>query len=155
VVKIRPAGPDNVLAIAELLDELDRFYGAPQSEPLHERTVGIWDALFGLTPAAHGLLAWDGAELAGIASYSFLWPAAGVTRSLYVKELYVRQASRRKGVGALLMYELAKIAAAHKCSLMEWTTEPDNLDAQQFYMALGMELFTEKVFYRVSLSRVT
>src|SRR6266581_9292618 len=30
-----------------------------------------------------------GARLTGFAAYSFLWPAIGLTRSLYLKELYV------------------------------------------------------------------
>ena len=35
----------------------------------------------------------------GMASYSFLWPAAGLTRSLYLKELYVAQDWQRQGIG--------------------------------------------------------
>ena len=87
----------------------------------------------------------------GIASYSFLWPAAGVTRSLYLKELYVRQAARRRGVGKLLMDELTGVANLHHCSRIEWTTEPENADAQAFYATLGAEVFAGKVFYRVAL----
>jgi GNAT superfamily N-acetyltransferase len=41
-----------------------------------------------------------------MASYSFLWPAAGVTRSLYLKELYVAQDWQRQGIGKLLMDSL-------------------------------------------------
>jgi hypothetical protein len=41
------------------------------------------------------MLAWDGDDLAGFAAYSFLWPAVGLTRSLFLKELYVAEAARR------------------------------------------------------------
>jgi GNAT superfamily N-acetyltransferase len=64
----------------------------------------------GDSPPAHSLLAWDNGELVGFASYSFLWPAVGLTRSLYLKELYVAEAARRKGVGKLLMRRLYLIA---------------------------------------------
>src|SRR5260370_8786324 len=49
----------------------------------------VAEALFTSPPAGYALLAWDGTQLAGLAAYSFLWPAVGLTRSLYLKELYV------------------------------------------------------------------
>ena len=85
---------------------------------------------------------------AGLAAYSFLWPAVGVTRSLYLKELFVRAASRRHGIGKLLMRELDRIAAEHRCSRIEWTADAGNPDAQRFYAALGAEPLATKVFYR-------
>jgi hypothetical protein len=44
-----------------------------------ERAEQVRDALFGDPPLARALLAWDGEALAGLASYSFLWPAAGLS----------------------------------------------------------------------------
>jgi ribosomal protein S18 acetylase RimI-like enzyme len=150
VIVVRPAELGDVKAIADLLEELDRFYGATETQPLDERVRGIEEALFGTPPTAYALLAWDDASLAGLASYSFLWPAAGVTRSLYLKELYVRQDRRRSGVGRVLMDELYAIAVARGCSRVEWTTETDNVAAQGFYEALGAERLEGKVFYRIS-----
>ena len=46
--------------------------------------------------------------LAGFASYSFLWPAVGLTASLYLKELYVAASRQRHGVGTLLMQGLCR-----------------------------------------------
>ena len=150
MIVVRPAEINDVIAMADLLEELERFYGAVETEPLDQRVRGIEEALFGTPVAAFALLAWDDATLAGLASYSFLWPAAGVTRSLYLKELYVRRDRRRSGVGRLLMDELLAIAVAGGCSRMEWTTETDNVAAQAFYGVLGAERLEGKVFYRVS-----
>jgi len=50
-------------------------------------------ALFADPPLARALLAWDGHVLAGLASYSFLWPADGLSAGLYLKELYVARAA--------------------------------------------------------------
>lgn len=94
-------------------------------------------------------MAWDDGQLAGFASYSFLWPAAGLTRSLYLKELYVTERARRTGVGKLLMQRLYDIAAEHGCSRVEWTTDRDNPDAQRFYAELGVPVRESKLFYRV------
>ena len=38
------------------------------------------------------------ARLVGIAAYSLLWPAIGLTRSLYLKELYVPEGVLRTGI---------------------------------------------------------
>jgi len=78
---------------------------------------------------------------------TLLWSAAGVTTSLYLKELYVRQAWRRGGVGKLLMDELINIAKTEGCARVEWTTDRSNVEAQQFYAGLGHDL-TEDLFYR-------
>jgi GNAT superfamily N-acetyltransferase len=87
--------------------------------------------------------------VAGLAAYSFLWPAAGVTRSLYLKELFVRATARRLGIGKLLMRELHAVAAEQRCSRVEWTADTDQPDAQRFYAALGAEVLATKLFYRV------
>jgi GNAT superfamily N-acetyltransferase len=149
MIKVTSASPRDVLALAELMEEMDRFYGAVDAEPLNERVRQINDALFSSPAAAHTLLAWDGTQLAGMAAYSFLWPAAGLTRSLYLKELYVSEGHRRRGVGKLLMEALFETAGKHDCSRVEWTTDSDNADAQAFYEMLGLPRHPSKVFYRL------
>lgn len=149
MIEVRPANTDDVVATAELLEELDRFYGDTEVEPLGQRVAGITAALFEEPVAAFVLLAWDGHELIGLASYSFLWPAAGVTRSLYLKELYVKQGKQRQGVGKLLMHEIQQVAAKHRCSRVEWTADVENKSAHSFYAALGARRHEGKVFYRV------
>jgi GNAT superfamily N-acetyltransferase len=146
---VAPARPEHCAAIAGLLDERDRFYGAPQVEPAEQRMGHIQEALFGSPPAAYALLAWEGDRLAGFASYSFLWPAVGSTRSLYLKELYVAGTCRGKGTGALLMDALRLTATEHGCSRLEWTADDDNPGAMRFYEALGYPRNPSKVCYRL------
>jgi ribosomal protein S18 acetylase RimI-like enzyme len=145
---VSPASPDDVAGIAALLEEMDGFYGATGSEPLDDRLRQISDAIFSQPPAAYVLLARDAGELAGFATYSFLWPAAGLTRSLYLKELYIASACRRRGVGKLLLRALFEVAGQHGCSRVEWTTDTDNTAAQVFYAELGLPVHSSKIFYR-------
>jgi GNAT superfamily N-acetyltransferase len=150
LIKLADAAPADAGAIAGLLAELAVFYsGTPEGTP-DERAKQVRAALFGDPPAARALLAWDGAALAGLASWSFLWPAAGLTRSLYLKELYVAQAYRRTGAGKLLMEGLYRIAADYGCSRVEWTTDTGNSGAQRFYESLGATPLTTKIFYRLT-----
>jgi GNAT superfamily N-acetyltransferase len=149
VIFVAGAEPGNVEAIAALAGEMDHFYGATDIEPLSIRARQIADAIFSNPPAAYALLAWNGDQLAGLAAYSFLWPAAGLTRSLYLKELYVVQACRGRGIGKLLMQNLVEIAVKHGCSRVEWTTDEQNHGAQAFYESLGVPRNSSKLFYRL------
>jgi len=131
---------------------MDRFYGpVGELEPLDLRTRQINEALFSDPPAAYALLARDGASLAGFAAYSFLWPAIGLTRSLYLKELYIADQYRHQGVGESLMSELIQVAEKTGCTRVEWTTDTDNPGAQNFYEALGFPPHPSKIFYRFTM----
>jgi GNAT superfamily N-acetyltransferase len=143
------AKKDDVAAMANLFQEMDRFYDEPNPEPLDSKVAKINILIFGSSPAAHVLLAWDDSRLTGMAAYSYLWPAAGVTQSLYLKELYVSQGYRRQGVGKLLMRRLIEVAVEHRCSRIEWTTDESNLGAQNFYQELGIDKNPSKIFYRL------
>lgn len=150
MITLSTAEPEDIPAVAELAAEMDQFYGATGLEPLEVRQAQIDAALFTDPPAARALLAWDGNKLRGFAAYSFLWPAVGLTRSLYLKELYVTASARRSGVGALLMKGLFETAIDSGCSRVEWTTDSDNIDAQTFYESLGVSPVSSKLFYRIA-----
>lgn len=149
MVEIRPAESRDVQALAVLMDELDRFYGAAAVEPPDLRIPQIAASLFQEPRAGYVLLAWEKAQLVGMAAYSFLWPAAGVTRSLYLKELYVSEAFRRKDIGTLLMREVCQVAAEHACSRIEWTADAGNVLAEVFYEQLGVPKNKGKILYRL------
>ena len=149
MIVVRPAMPDDVDQLLTLAEEMDRFYGATDIDPLELRRKQAHDALFSEIPAAHTLLAFDGAATVGFATYSFLWPAVGLTRSLYLKELFVSQTQQRRGVGRALMDSLFDLAHKHDCSRLEWTTDNDNPGAQAFYKTFGAEPVSSKLFYRL------
>ena len=148
-LRIAPAEPINVEAMALLLEEMDRFYGVTEFDPISQRAGQIAEALFANPPVAYALLAWEAGHPVGLASYSFLWPAVGLTRSLYLKELYVARSHRRMGVGRLLMQRIFAVAVRERCSRVEWATDDNNQAAQDFYAKLGFSIFPSKVDYRM------
>jgi GNAT superfamily N-acetyltransferase len=146
---IKHAEPDDIPAIIGLAAEMDRFYGETEIESPELRFRQIAEAIFSDPPSAYAILARNDDSLVGFASYSFLWPAVGMTRSLYLKELYIAEIARRQGVGKLLMERLYQIAVQRDCSRVEWTTDQSNTAAQRFYAELGVPVNTSKLFYRI------
>jgi GNAT superfamily N-acetyltransferase len=150
MIRIVLAAPADAEALAQLLQEVDEFYGESAREALDSKLTNIFSALFGDPPQASTLLAWEESNLIGFASYSILWPAVMSTKSLYLKELYVRTSHRRAGIGRLLMAEIFRVALEQECSRVEWTTDQGNKDAQAFYERLGISTDPSKLFYRAN-----
>lgn len=149
MASVTAAKPDDTTALVGLLEEMDRFYGSTKFEPPDLRARQIMETLFTDPPAAYALVARRDGHLVGVATYSFLWPAVGLTRSLFLKELYVARHVRRSGLGKLLMSTLFEVAVKTGCSRVEWMTDKDNPDAQAFYDGLGFPRYPSKVFFRL------
>ncbi|MFF9894989.1 GNAT family N-acetyltransferase [Streptomyces longispororuber] len=146
-MEISTATETDAEVISVILGEIEEYYGG---DPAPGDLEQIRAALFGEHPVAQLLLARDEGEVLGFASYSRLWPAAGATASLYLKELYVRAPARRRGVARALMAALRDEAEALGCSRIEWTADSDNPPALALYKALGVQPHGGKVFYRVT-----
>jgi GNAT superfamily N-acetyltransferase len=147
-ITIRQAVEQDVEAISRLLGEVEAYYGG-DNEPADETQVRV--ALFDEPVSATVLLAVDGATVVGLASFSRLWPAAGADTSMYLKELFVAETARRRGVGAQLLDAVKEAAEMAGCSRLEWTGDTDNPAALGFYKKLGVPVNDGKVFYRLSL----
>jgi ribosomal protein S18 acetylase RimI-like enzyme len=149
LITLAPATAADVDDFVALATEMDLFYGDVRPDPPQQRAAEISTVRFGDPPAAIALLARDDAgKLVGFAAYSFLWPAVGLSMSLYLKELYVAAAARRTGVATALMRGLYVIAAERGCSRVEWTTDDSNEHAKAFYTAFGAKPLPSKIFYR-------
>ena len=136
--------------IAALCAELDQFYGDLPAGTPAERAAQVRDVLFGSPPLAYALVARDGQAPAGLAAYSFLWPAAGLSASLYLKELYVAEAYRRDRRRAHAHGRAGAVASRRGLSRVEWTTDTSNEGAQAFYESLGAKPLTAKIFHRTT-----
>lgn len=149
MVTIGRATEADVETIAELLAETEAYYGATDVPAAAGMVAQVRNVLFGQQPLATVLLARDDAgAVVGLASYTFLWPAAGADASLYLKEMFVREGARRQGVAGAFMAALREVAAEAGCSRVEWTADRDNPPALAFYEAFGADRRDGKVFYR-------
>jgi GNAT superfamily N-acetyltransferase len=146
-MRIEQAADRDTETIAELIGEIEAYYG---SEGAPADPAQVHARLFGQQPVATVLLArGEDGHVLGMASYSLLWPAAGADASLYLKELFVREHARRRGVATALMARIQEAATDAGCSRVEWTADADNPAALEFYRALGAQPHRSKTFYRI------
>jgi GNAT superfamily N-acetyltransferase len=149
-VSVRDVEIGDVSAIAVMVEEIERYYGTTDIDPLDVRIAQTREALFGSRPIAYGIVAVDENDtLVGMAAYSFTWPAYSATHTLFLKELYVTEGHRRQGVATQLMEHVKDLARTRPgCSRVEWTADRDNPEALDFYEALGYSVHEGKAYFR-------
>jgi ribosomal protein S18 acetylase RimI-like enzyme len=65
------------------------------------------------------------------------FPASALTRSLYIRDLYVAKRMRRSSVGRLLVTAATRLAVTEGFSAVEWTTDSANKAARKLYESCG------------------
>ena len=75
--------------------------------------------------------------IAGSVALNVTFPAFELSRSLYIRDLYVARAMRRCGVGQALVRAAARLTYAEGFSALDWTTETGNIAARQMYSRVG------------------
>ncbi len=139
--------PTEIPALLEMIRELARF---EQLEHEVETTVALLrEALFGPQPVAGVLLARRGAQPVGYALYFFTFSSFVGRPGVWLDDLYVRPAFRRRGVGRALLQAVAKIGADRQCGRFEWTALNWNQNALDFYRSLGAQAMDQWVLLRV------
>jgi GNAT superfamily N-acetyltransferase len=140
---IRPAGPDDVAVVLELIHALAEYERA--ADQVQATPEAIADALFGPQAVASCLLAvddnGDGADPVAAPVGMALWFRTFSTWTgvpgIYLEDLFVRPHARGAGHGRALLAALADIAVERGYARLEWAVLDWNEPAQGFYRALG------------------
>jgi GNAT superfamily N-acetyltransferase len=109
----------------------------------------IEDALFGGSPAAEALIAWDNRQPAGFALFFHNFSTFLGRRGLWLEDLFVRDAYRHRGCATALMRALASIAQERRCGRFEWAVLDWNVRAIEFYEGLGATILPDWRIVRV------
>ncbi len=147
-VVIRTAGVGDVPTILAFIRELADYERLADAVVATEAT--LTNTLFGDRPAAEVLLAEIDGAPAGFALFFHNFSTFLAQRGLYLEDLYVRPACRRKGVGRALFAELGALAVERQCGRMEWSVLDWNEDARQFYRSLNAEPMSDWTTFRLT-----
>jgi GNAT superfamily N-acetyltransferase len=141
MTEVRAATAEDVHDILALIRELAVYEREPEAV-----TATAADLLrdgFGEVPRYKVLLTCDGDEVTGFAFYFFAYSTWRARPTLYLEDLFVRPAFRRRGLGLLLMRRLAREALLTNCARFQWQVLDWNEPAVRFYEALGANVLRE------------
>lgn len=96
------------------------------------------------------LLGFQGGEAVAYATFAILHPAPVERGTLFMKDIFIVEGARDRGLGDAMMRRVAALAVARGCLRFDWTAETDNPRALAFYDRLAAERVTEKVYFRFS-----
>ncbi len=145
---IRPARPDDVDTLVELIHELAEFERSPGSVEI--TATQLHDALFGPSPAVYAHVADEEGVVVGMAIWFLTFSTWTGRHGIHLEDLYVRPGSRSGGVGRALLTELAAIARRSGYARVEWSVLDWNEPAIGFYRSLGAGPLDEWIGYRLS-----
>jgi len=135
------AAPENVGQILGMIEALAEY------EKLRHLCVateaGLRVALFGARPAAEVVLGWEGSTPVAFALFFHNFSTFLGRKGLYLEDLFVQPAFRRRGYGRALLVHLARIAVARDCGRFEWAVLDWNAPALIFYESLGAALLPD------------
>lgn len=135
LVSIRPATPDDVPLIRQLIAELAEY--ERMAEAAVATDAGLRAQLFGPQPAAEVLIGEVDGAAAGFALFFHNFSTFTGKRGLYLEDIFVRPAFRGAGLGKQLMAALARIAVQRDCARFEWSVLDWNTPSIAFYRSLG------------------
>jgi GNAT superfamily N-acetyltransferase len=133
---IRTATIDDVTLVRKLICELAEY-----ENELHQVQITEADLArdgFGPQPKFRVLLAYWDDEPAGYALF-FDFYSTWRGRHMFLEDLFVREAFRRRKVGKGLLAAVARIAGSEGCHGMRWEVLDWNQSAVEFYESLGVE----------------
>jgi GNAT superfamily N-acetyltransferase len=144
---IRPAREADVGAVLRMIRALAEFERL--SHLVVATEADLQAALFGPRPAAEVLIAWDGATPAGFALFFHNFSTFLGRRGLWLEDLWVEPAHRRRGCAQALLRRLAGVAIERDCGRFEWAVLDWNTAAIDFYRSLGATVLPDWRIVRV------
>jgi GNAT superfamily N-acetyltransferase len=101
------------------------------------------------------LIAREAGEAVGFALYFHNYSTFLGRKGLFLEDLFVRLAHRRRGCGRALLLAVARIAAERGCGRFEWMALDWNEPALDFYRQLGASEMSEWRLLRVTGDALT
>jgi GNAT superfamily N-acetyltransferase len=130
LVDLEPGDPRLVIDVLPVLLELRPHLTAASFAAVYEE---------GHPQGLRYLAAFDGERCVGVAGWRLVATTFAV-RKLYIDDLVTRASERSRGVGALLLSELADRAKAAGCAALDLDSGVQRGDAHRFYMREGLTI---------------
>lgn len=145
---IRPARPGDEAEIVAMIHELAAFERAAEECTVTEKQIST--ALFGDDPVGFCHLAEVDGQAAAIALWFRNFSTWDGVAGVYLEDLFVREAFRRRGLARKMLATLARECVDNGYSRLSWAVLDWNVNAIALYDAVGGRQMSEWITYRVS-----
>jgi GNAT superfamily N-acetyltransferase len=146
-MQIRSAVPQDVPEILRLIRGLADY------EKLSHEVVAteerLHESMFGPRPVAETVLGWLEGRAIGFALFFHNYSTFRARTGLYLEDLFVEPAHRRRGNGKALLLHVARLAVQRGCERMEWSALGWNTQAIKFYRSVGARPLDDWTIFRL------
>jgi GNAT superfamily N-acetyltransferase len=148
VTLIRRARPGDETEIVAMIRELAEFERAADECTVTESHIST--ALFGDDPVGFCHVAEVDGQAAAIALWFRNFSTWDGVAGVYLEDLFVRPAFRRRGLARTMLATLARECVDNGYSRLSWAVLDWNVNAIALYDAVGGKQMSEWITYRVS-----
>ena len=151
---LRPVEPGDVAQVHALILALAEFENL--THLVAARESDLQAALFGPQPRVEALVAEDrssGAAAGTVVAFALYFHNYSTflgRAGLYLEDLFVAPAHRRKGIARSMLRRLAAIAMERDCGRFEWSVLDWNGGAIAFYQGMGAQVLPDWRIVRVT-----
>lgn len=139
---------------ADVPQILEFIRGLGEYERLSSQVIATEESLratlFGERPYAEVLIAECDSRPAGFALFFHNYSTFLAQPGIYLEDLFVEPAFRKRGVATALLRYLAELTVARGCARLEWSALEWNRLAIDFYLQLGAVEMDAWGIYRLS-----
>ena len=136
-MKIRKANENDFTSILELIKELAKYEKAASKVTNTVEQMKQEQNFFAAFVAET-----EHKEIVGFALYFFAY-YTWVGKSLYLDDIYVKEAYRRKKIGTKLLKKIFETARNEKCNRVRWQVLNWNTNAIEMYKKAGAKIDAE------------
>ena len=145
IVQATDADVADIHALIRALAEYERL-----THQLVSTEADLRRDLFGPRPYAEVILAKTSADTVGFALFFHNYSTWLGKRGIYLEDLFVRPAARKRGVGFALLRALARIALERDCGRVDWSVLNWNELAISFYKQIGARSLDDWTTFRLT-----
>lgn len=141
MLRIREANREDVALLRAMILEFAEFEHELEHVTIREQDLAR-DG-FGENPRFRTLIAeWQGQP----AGYALFFPyfSTWTGRGMFLEDLFVRETFRNRGIGKVLLAEVARVALEEQCDAIHWEVLDWNEKAIGLYKALGAEFLHQR-----------
>ncbi len=146
--EIRPATEADAPVILSFVRQLAEYEKLAHEVAATESLIR--DTLFGNRRTAEAAIGYFETAPVGFVLFFHNYSTFLGQPGLYIEDLFVIEAYRRRGFGSALLLYVARLAQERRCGRLEWSVLDWNEPAIQFYKKLGAVPMSDWTVYRIT-----